>query len=73
MRTQTPQKIRGGKREAVEVRHCWRTERNQSASARTVAVGTIYQYLNKQDLIHGRGREGRSTPRPDRVDAKAMP
>lgn len=73
MRTQTPQKIRGGKTDAVEERDCWRTKRNQSASVRTVAVGTTYQYLNKQDLIHGRGCEGRSTPRPDKVAAKTMP
>ena len=72
MRTQTPQEIRGGKRETVEERDCWRTERNQSASITTMAVGTIYQYLNKQDLIHGRGHEGRSTPRPNRVAPKAM-
>jgi len=73
MRTQTPQKKRGRKREAVEERDCWKTERSQSASIRTMAVGTIYQYLNKQDLIYGRESERRSIPRLDRVAAKAMP
>lgn len=54
-------------KERLLKRDCWRAEGDPSASIRKMAVGTKYQYLNKQDVIHGKGHECRSTPRPDKV------
>lgn len=39
-------------------RDCWGTERDQSASIRTMSVDTMYKYLNKQGLKYGREHEG---------------